>query len=329
VVLARYVADLISKHGLYETAIIDVSRYPYLEREEKKAYDMFTVADIMSTPVVTLGPRERVQRVVKLLRQVEHNGFPVVDPMTHEFLGLVRRDQLVALLEFGVFEKDETNGDSRAPPTSHSSGRSGSTPWTPQPGVGKSPLMNLAYHINDDRYDDVNSAATPSSSARQGRRLGEEQQDDDDLYDTNAWIDTLRQALAHWDEDPIDSVVDVLNDDLPVKSLSHGSFSHLLTAAAPAGALRKPLVETNRRGNLFIAWMDPAFQKHWVRLSAVMNRGTYCVPHYCPLSKAHRIFTTLGLRHLIVLGEGGQVVGVLTRINFLKESIQERTGVCF
>jgi len=46
------------------------------------------------------------------------------------------------------------------------------------------------------------------------------------------------------------------------------------------------------------------------------------------VSKAHFLFTNLGLRHLIVLGgeTGGQVVGLITRINLLREYIEERMG---
>jgi len=41
-----------------------------------------------------------------------------------------------------------------------------------------------------------------------------------------------------------------------------------------------------------------------------------------------RLFTELGLRHLVVIGGegGGEVVGLLTRINFLSSFIEERTG---
>ena len=92
----------------------------------------------MTSPVICLGPRERVQSLVKLLRETEHNAFPVVHPDTKEFMGLVRRDQLVALLEFGVFDDCD-------PDQSCDSGSSTPSNWTPKPGVGKSPLMHLAY----------------------------------------------------------------------------------------------------------------------------------------------------------------------------------------
>ena len=85
---------------------------------------------------------------------------------------------------------------------------------------------------------------------------------------------------------------------------------------------------TNRKGNVYIRWIDPRNVDRWVNISAVMNQGTYTVTEFCPVSKAHFLFTALGLRHLIVLGgdTGGAVVGIVTRINLLKCSVEERTG---
>ena len=311
VVVARYVGDLISHHGLYETAILEVKRYPYLERKEKKTYDVFTCDDVMTKAVICLGPYEQVETLTMLLRETNHNGFPVVDPVTSEFLGLVRRDQLVALLEFGIFEADPS---SRLDPSSDDA--STQPKWRPAPGVAESPLMHLAYHIKDDRYEHV---------------VLPDEEGDDDAYDTNAWISTVRNAFEHLDDEDVEesaeSVALTVNDDLPLSSISKGMFSRRSRAIKHQGT--QPVVAKNSRGSLYISWMDPKFKKYWVSVAAVMNRGTYTVNHFCPVSKAHYMFTRLGLRHLIVLGVGGRVVGILTRINLLKDSIQERTGITF
>lgn len=61
-----------------------------------------------------------------------------------------------------------------------------------------------------------------------------------------------------------------------------------------------------------------------MNVASVMNRGTYCVGEECPLSKAHSLFTALGLRHIIVLGgeNGGQVAGIVTRGDLLLHNNQ-------
>lgn len=157
VIIARYVAGMIHKDGLYETAI-EINNYPYLAHEDKKGFDIFQVRDIMSTPPVTLSPRERVADLVKLLRSNNHHGFPVVDPITGKFLGLVRRDQLVALIECGVFDEvdiqrpqsfddDDSSlgGSSRGSTSGYESDQ-----WMPKPGIGKSPLSKFALKFCDD-----------------------------------------------------------------------------------------------------------------------------------------------------------------------------------
>lgn len=146
VIVARYVAGMIHKHGLYETAM-EINHYPYLDHEDKKGFDIFQVRDIMSAPPLTVSPRERVADLVKMLKTNNHHGFPVVDPITDKFLGLVRRDQLVALIECGVFDEsddrrtlsfddDESSlGDSSR---GSLSGYESGDQWTPVQGVGKS-----------------------------------------------------------------------------------------------------------------------------------------------------------------------------------------------
>jgi len=156
VVVARYVASLIHEKGIFE-AVMDWKHLPYLDHEEnKRRYDAIQVCEIMSDPPMeTVRPTERAKDLVDLLQNSSHNGFPVVDPTTNKFLGLVRRDQIAAELECGVFERSFGRNcgdeDTRMSP---------GTTWTrPQSGVESSPLMRWAYHINDDRYDYVLEAS--------------------------------------------------------------------------------------------------------------------------------------------------------------------------
>jgi hypothetical protein len=61
----------------------------------------------------------------------------------------------------------------------------------------------------------------------------------------------------------------------------------------------------------------------------LLNFCFFQLREYCPVSNAYLLFTSLGLRHLVVLGgiTGGEVVGVLTRENLLPEYIEARTGI--
>lgn len=132
VVVARYVASLVHPDGIYEVSM-SLKGYPFLDHKDIRLYDMFEVGDIMSAPVITVCPYEKAKDLVALLESSSRNGFPVVDA-DNKFLGLVRRNQIVALLECGVFE--ETNPNE----SSHSS-----LPWTPTPGVNKSVSLCLNF----------------------------------------------------------------------------------------------------------------------------------------------------------------------------------------
>ena len=68
-----------------------------------------------------------------------------------------------------------------------------------------------------------------------------------------------------------------------------------------------------------------------VTVSAVMNVAPHVVLESTPLSVAYGLFTTVGLRHLVVLGGGegsmdgtGKVVGIVTRKDLLEEALDER-----
>lgn len=80
------------------------------------------------------------------------------------------------------------------------------------------------------------------------------------------------------------------------------------------------------QGKLIVSWVRPEFEGHWLDLASEANMGSCIVTEFCPVSKAYVIFTSMGLRHMIVFGgaTGGEVVGILTRANFLQTHIEAR-----
>jgi CBS domain-containing protein len=271
----------------------------------------------MSKPAVTVAPREKAYRLVNLLRNSSHHGFPVVEKKTGKFLGLVRRKQIVALLECGVFDYNQDNVDS-----SPSIG-------TPKPGVSKEPLMHWAYHIKDDRYDHLRQENGNNSMDLE-----------EDEFDDNSYLLSIRHAVHSMrdvelkDSNSRERIIIVGDDTLPPLKLRsvrehrrHGSqHSTSSDHSAPTGFAR---VGQDQEGKVVVTWLNPDFRNHYVDLAAVMNKGSYCVPDDFPVSKAHFLFTKLGLRWTVVLGgsSGGEVVGVLTRSSLLRSHIGEQAGV--
>ena len=324
VLVARYVAQQIHFHGVYELAM-DLKHYPYLDHEEKKRYDIFQVSQIMSSPAEVIGPLEKASHLVRLLKDTSHNGYPVVHPRTKKFLGLVRRDQIIALLECGIFEEGDSaisDGTSDMAPSPLS------TLSTPTPGIGKSPLMNLAYHIKDDRYDHIKSIDFS----------GDEFDRHEWLQNIHTSINTMPPNVAAGDADPL--VPTAGDDTLPplrrlAKIASRGKRKSLLSSTpvsssnGTAGVKMWAKVGVDPAGNLNVTWLHPDCRDKYVNLAAVMNRGSFCVPDYLPVSKARSLFTNLGLRHVVVVGgdSGGEVVGIFTRANLMQPFIEEKTGI--
>jgi hypothetical protein len=255
-------------------------------------------------------------------------------------MGLVRRDQLVALIEHNVFDDDYVPSCSvRSEDTDD---EASSSMHAPKPGVGSNRLMNLAYHINDDRYEFAEFDMRGSVSTNLDELTTDKESIEYDELDTYSWLKTLRKNLASMPA--IDNKMRRPNsrtslyfadDSLPPitpskcrSDDSHNSEVYVTADIKNSAHTQFATVATNRKGNVYIRWIDPRNVDRWVNISAVMNQGTYTVTEFCPVSKAHFLFTALGLRHLIVLGgeTGGSVVGIITRINLLKGSVEGRTG---
>ena len=231
VVVARYVASSICEKGIFE-AVMAWKGMPYLDQKEnKRRYDGIQVSEIMSDPPVeTVHPYERATDLVDLLEHSTHHGFPVVEPTTKRFLGLVRRDQIAALLECGVFDKGANGGEEVR-------NARRSTTTRPRSRMPTKPLMQWAYHINDDRFDYM-------------------------LDDTHSQSFCTREEAPHEEAAPRDSVI-----SSPV--LQSTRFCSLPTEFATIGR--------NDKGLIVVSWLNPVYAGYRVNLGAVMNRGTSCV----------------------------------------------------
>jgi CBS domain-containing protein len=309
-VIASSVASWIHEKGLFDSGL-EVKNFPYLEHRDKKLYDVILVKDIMSSAPQSLGSRERAGALVKLLRESYHSGFPVVEPGTGKLHGLVRRDQLVALLECGIFDDEQEDDENswEMPPTSSNKEHLDDE------------LFHMAYHIKDDRYEHLSTETNVQPQPKQSKPRTTQQQNEKPHSSTHRAMAVGDGPLPPLRPDSTTGSVSLKDD---------GSVTASCTDSKTGGTGRDgcAVVGTNDQGTVFIQWMAPEYRRRLVNVAAVMNQGTYTVTELCPVSKAYYLFTALGLRHLIVLGgeSGGEVAGILTRINFLEEFIEERTG---
>ena len=73
--------------------------------------------------------------------------------------------------------------------------------------------------------------------------------------------------------------------------------------------------------------LTPKERKMWVDLRPYMG-----VPHtvqmHSSLPRAYHIFRSLGLRHMVVVDDGFEVAGVITRTRMAPHSVEEVRGWC-
>ncbi|GAB6030892.1 hypothetical protein CHUAL_007724 [Chamberlinius hualienensis] len=106
---AKYVGDLFTK-GIYD-AHIDLQGIPFLPSEPPAKSSHITATDIMNRPVIAFKKVESVGRVVDILFEVQHNGFPIVEdtPTTNgidsfgRLRGIVLRSHILSLLQQKIF----------------------------------------------------------------------------------------------------------------------------------------------------------------------------------------------------------------------------------
>ncbi|KAK6759851.1 hypothetical protein RB195_021427 [Necator americanus] len=109
--ITKWVGDIFNE-GLYDIHI-DIQEVPILGWHPPKMSRNILAEKVMRPDVVAMERRERVARVVAVLRTTNHHGFPVVDRIeesTHSSLpdyghlkGMILRSQLITLLEKRVF----------------------------------------------------------------------------------------------------------------------------------------------------------------------------------------------------------------------------------
>ena len=248
-----------------------LKEYPYLKHHIKASFDICCVRDVMTSPVVTVNEIETAGSLEDLLLQTEYGGFPVVIEHTMQYVGFIRRDQIVALLECGIYMQGS--------------------------------------------HEDLSHSLTITKTLQNAKKRSFERAllRDDDIY-TGGSSRTVRATNTGWLQDNViiqcesDNIVS--DDTLPKES----------RVAVDS------VVDFGPQGNLVVR-IPPRDRSRRVDIAAAMNKGAYTVVENTPLSKAYTLFSALGLRFLVVLGNNGQVVGIISRSNLMPEFMEHRTGI--
>ena len=109
--VAKWVGDYFNE-GLYDIHI-QLAGVPLLAWEPPPLSATTYASEVMSHPVVTLSPIEKVGHLVDVLKSTTHNGFPVVEHSADliqkktfgKMRGLILRSELIVLLQHKIFSE--------------------------------------------------------------------------------------------------------------------------------------------------------------------------------------------------------------------------------
>jgi len=282
VIIARYVAQCISRRGIFEL-VICYKQYPYLNGALRNLnlvsgyYEAIPVRDIMSHPLQTVAPMERVGDLVKLLNSSCHEGYPVVDG-SGRFLGLVKRTQIAALLECGVFSKNHNiTGEDDLVVTAYY-------------GVKRDVLNHVAYMINDDRFDHILKIPREINPAELSK-INERSSEDVSMH-INLDDGIIDETSTHGGH------LMLTKDELQENRLVRMS----LAPTSDRSSFSPPFVQIGRntRGCVDVEWHNTEFNNYWVNVGSVANKGTYTVSDFCPVSKVRRKFMIMTFHHCTI-----------------------------
>lgn len=243
------------------------------------------------SPVVTLNDVETAGTLETILRENSANAFPVVNMTTKDYIGIIRRDQIIALLECGIYIDALANFDR-------------SKTAQIREIMQKANLSETSQALLQD--DDMYTARSRSYDSTDSNHQKKGHRKIVSLLPEHTW---LKDNIVRTNGGKV-----ITDEALPEGTLESTS------------TVGRTVVEYDELGNLVVTLSDTERAK-LVDIAAAMNRGAYSVVQNTPLSKAYEVFTALGLRTLPVLGENGSVVGVVSRSNLQPEYMEKRTGL--
>lgn len=345
---------------------MELKCYPYLEHEDNHLYDINAVSDVMSYPVVTMKKSDTAGNIVHILNTTSHNGFPVVDDFDH-LLGIVRRDQLVALLECGIYEetspwfsKEFQYYRNVEPFPSHDVDSSSLTVRLSRSATNYNDLqkeeeilveddLRFSFYAQDD--DEISSDAQLFEDSRIFQNHVKRDSTlmnlalliRDDRYTSNDKLspiatNSLNSFRTNCSHEYESTTEEETNDEWlrdNVRSLPNNTLTLGPDESLPLCNIlcrnSKTAVRIGDGGKLLVDLNPNEYNKH-IDIQAVMSRASHCVVENCPLSSAFKTFTVLGLRHLCVLGNNGgkrqgKVVGILSRSNLCQSYINEKLNI--
>jgi CBS domain-containing protein len=298
-VCAKWVGDKLND-GFYHTAL-HIKGIPFLDNDGMRGLQSLTANDIMSANPMTIPEVASVKEVIDILESSQHEGFPVVREMDAGdgvmvercHCGTILRSSLLVLLDQRRFFREAGLAEGE------NSLAKGSSALGSTLSSGLSSYTQLE-RVEDtlDRSEETSSFSFFSRSKSKSRNGSGSQagSGSDSARESNR---TSNSLLAGFDD--MEEQDEVLSPEtrqtvLMVHQANHRSHADKYSAR---------ILERFR--------VDDADHEHLLNVGEAMNRAPYHVLTTTPAQKVHRLFRTMGLRHLVVCDELNRVDGMITR----------------
>jgi len=282
VVIAKQVGDQLTP-SLYDIHI-RLQGVPMLGADwvmKKALTGLLNARSVMATEVVTLHEAESPEHLCRILSTTTHNGYPLIDD-GGVFHGLISRNKLEWILD--VERK-------KALEALTSSSKASSGP----------PSVAGSCHRGSDGKERVRVA--PEARDSFNDRRGDERRESRE-YSSEGEHEEERASTTSVSKTPP-------NLRSPMLPLFNNSINRSITALLSAENLR---AHEQRRPS------RSASSAGLVDLRPHCDRSPYVVNELLPLRRVFRLFTTMGLRHLVVVDTHSHVVGMITRKDFLMKA---------
>ena len=349
IMLAKWVADAAS-HSLYH-GLLEVKCVPFLPKEPLSdlSLDLLEVRYVMAAPVVTLRERMKLGEVRDVLRSTRHNGFPVVRPIAGSAGGggfasggnggggVSRRASFAQPPTYHQYKKDDGGvgaGLSRSHSINGGGGGGG--------GGGAPPSISMttapAPVTTTTTTTTTAAAAVPGTAVLTGY-------EGYDLDDTNTML-TMGGGGGGGGGGSSNSVNNhdavfiglVARDHLLrllLEAVRRGTAEHLELAYPD---LNHHLVDPEQLAEeeeqqLAVLEGRPPTPQHFpsapalwdelLDLTPYINMAAHRVPETFSVERAYLLFSTMGLRHLVVVDECNHVRGIVTRKDLLGYRLDE------
>lgn len=306
IMLAKWVADA-GSHSLYH-GLLEVKCVPFLPKEPvaSLSLELLEARHVMASPVVTVHQRMKLGEIRDVLRSTRHNGFPVIVPLKDANVHSWYRAPQNGVSDDRTDVQANSTTTTTIIMTNHAlsssiNHRVGSS----ESGIGTDDHVFLGLVARDHLLRLLLEAVRRGTCQHlevEYSELNREMIDPDAL----AVEEEQQMAVLEGRSTSLSMLGSPMHQYGVGGSLSLGNAGvHDDVGGKDAEQHR---VDLNSAANLWDETLD---------LTPYINMSAHRVPESFSVERAYLLFSTMGLRHLVVVDEGNRVKGIITRKDLL------------